>query len=304
MILIVNDVSFYYKSKKILNNIEFKVDKNKLISILGPNGVGKTTLLRCINQLLKPKTGVILLDNENILNFSKEKIAKNFSYVSQKSDVSRLTVFDHILMGRIPYFKWKISDKDLRIVHSIIKKLNLESISLRYIDEISGGELQKVCIARALVQDPKVLLMDEPTSSLDLKNQQEILKLITDIIHYHEVSTIMSLHDINIALRYSDEILFLKNGEIYAAVKPKEVTPDIIEEVYEVKVPTHYITAIYYGDTSALNEEEEKALNEFMTEYSKNGSPVFAFGEEEYFSHYNDVDNFGSTVVDTTITIF
>ena len=142
-------------------------------------------------------------------------------------------------MGRKPYIQWKLSEKDLRIVYSIIKKLKLENISLRYIDEISGGELQKVSIARALVQEPKVILMDEPTSSLDLKNQQEILKLIRDIIRSHDISTIMTAHDINIALRYSDRMMFLKNGKIYAAVTPKEVTPDIIQEVYDVKVNIH-----------------------------------------------------------------
>ena len=110
---------------------------------------------------------------------------------------------------------------------------------MSYIDEISGGELQKVSIARALVQDPKIILMDEPTSSLDLKNQQEILKLIQNINNSHNISTIMTAHDINIALRYSDRMIFLKKGQIYAIVTPKEVTPDIIEKVYDVKVNIH-----------------------------------------------------------------
>ncbi len=239
MKLKIEGISFYYKSKQVLNNIEFSVNKNELISILGPNGVGKTTLLRCINRILKPQSGVILLDEKNILDFSQNKIAQNISYVAQKLDTCRLTVFDAILMGRKPYIQWKVSEKDLKIVYSIIKKLNLENISLSYIDEISGGELQKVSIARALVQEPKVILMDEPTSSLDLKNQQEILKLIRDIIHSHNISTIMTAHDINIALRYSDRMMFLKNGQIYAAVTPDEVTPEIIEKVYEVKVNIH-----------------------------------------------------------------
>ena len=113
MKLKINGISFYYKSKQVLNNIEFNVNKNELISILGPNGVGKTTLLRCINRILKPQKGVILLDEKNILDFSQNKIAQNISYVAQKFDTCRLTVFDTILMGRKPYIQWKVSEKDL-----------------------------------------------------------------------------------------------------------------------------------------------------------------------------------------------
>lgn len=239
MKLTINNVSFYYKSKKALEGIEFNVNKNELVSILGPNGAGKTTLLRCINRILKPNSGTIFLEEKNILNISQNKIAQNISYVAQSIDTCKLTVFDTILLGRKPYIQWKISENDLRIVYSIIKKLNLENISLNYIDEISGGELQKVSIARALVQNPKIILMDEPTSNLDLKNQQEILKLIQNINNSHDISTIMTAHDINIALRYSDRMIFLKKGQIYAAVTPKKVTSDIIEKVYDVKVNIH-----------------------------------------------------------------
>ena len=239
MKLVINNISFKYKSKKALSDIEFNVNKNELVSILGPNGAGKTTLLRCINRILKPQSGAIFLEEKNILNLSQNKIAQNISYVPQRTDTCKLTVFDTILLGRKPYIQWKINENDLRIVYSIIKKLNLEKISLNYIDEISGGELQKTSIARALVQEPEIILMDEPTSSLDLKNQQEILKLILDIIHSHDISTIMTVHDINTALRYSDRMIFIKNGKIYAAVTPDKVTPDIIEEVYEVKVNIH-----------------------------------------------------------------
>ena len=239
MILSVNDISFKYSSKKNLDSVNFEVGENEIVSILGPNGAGKTTLLKCINKILKPFKGRIYLDQENVLNFTQNKIAQNISYVSQRPESNRLTVFDSILLGRKPHIKFTICEKDLRIVHSIIEKLNLEKISLRYTEEISGGELQKVAIARALVQESRIILMDEPTSSLDLKNQQEVLKLIYDISKSHNVSTIMTVHDINTALRYSDRILFLKNGTIYAQVAPNEVTSEIIEEVYDVKVNIH-----------------------------------------------------------------
>ena len=237
--LSVEGIHFKYKSLEVLKNINFNVQKNEIISILGPNGAGKTTLLKCINKILKPCKGNIYLNGINILKLSLNKISQNISYLAQKFETCKLTVFETILLGRIPHIQFRITEKDLRIVNSIIKKMKLEEISLRYIEEISGGELQKVSIARALVQDPKIILMDEPTSNLDLKNQTEILKLISDVSKNHDVSIIMTVHDINIALRYSNKILFLKNGTIYAEVAPNGVTPEIIEKVYDVKVNIH-----------------------------------------------------------------
>jgi iron complex transport system ATP-binding protein len=122
------------------------------------------------------------------------------------------------------------------IVEDTIKKLSLDEIALRYIDELSGGELQKVGIARAIAQNPKLLLLDEPTSSLDLKNQLEILDTVKDVVRKENVSAIMTMHDLNLAFRYSDKFLFLKNGTIFAAGSMEDVTPDIIREVYGVPV--------------------------------------------------------------------
>lgn len=246
MKLEVHGISFEYQSRKILNEITCKIEKNQFVSILGPNGVGKTTLLRCLNRILKPADGEILIENRNLLHLSRSDIAREISYVSQKSDTSRLTAFDAILMGRMPYIQWKVSDKDLKTVNSVIEILNMQPLMLKYIDQMSGGEFQKVCIARALVQEPTIMLLDEPTSSLDLKNQQEILNLISDIVHSHQISAIMTIHDINIALRYSDKILFLKNGVIHAAVTPAEVTPQIVEDVYDVKVHIHQVNQHRY----------------------------------------------------------
>jgi len=239
MMLEVKNLSFSYKRQKVLENISFASDKNQIISILGPNGAGKTTLLKCINRILKYKTGSVFIGGKSIDDFDQKKIAQNISYVPQRAEVSRLTVFDAVLLGRIPHIKFRSSEKDLKMVYSVIKKIKLESLSLRYLDELSSGELQKVFIARALSQDTKMIIMDEPTSSLDLKNQIEILKLIKDISRSHELAVVMTLHDINTALRYSDRILFLKKGRILYQCIPSEVTPEIIEDVYDVKVNIH-----------------------------------------------------------------
>jgi iron complex transport system ATP-binding protein len=234
MLLTVNGVAFYYRSHQVLKGVEFAVRQNELLAILGPNGVGKTTLLKCMNGILKPKTGTILVDHEDVLKLDQMAIARKLGYVPQRNNAARMTAFDAILLGRRPHIRWKTSECDLKIVHGAIQTLHLDRLALRYIDEMSGGELQKVHIARALVQQPKVLLLDEPTSSLDLKNQLEILTLIMNIVQGHAVSAIMTMHDLNLALRYADKFLFLKDGIIFVAGGREIVTPEVIAAVYDV----------------------------------------------------------------------
>jgi iron complex transport system ATP-binding protein len=236
MILEVDGVEFQYKSKEVLKNIKFELKRNEILSILGPNGVGKTTLLKCMNAILKPKRGIVLIEDEDVLKLEQIEIARRLGYVPQRCEPARLTAFDAILLGRMPHIKWNISTDDVMIVEDTIKKLSLDEIALRYIDELSGGELQKVGIARAIAQNPKLLLLDEPTSSLDLKNQLEILDTVKDVVRKENVSAIMTMHDLNLAFRYSDKFLFLKNGTIFAAGSMEDVTPDIIREVYGVPV--------------------------------------------------------------------
>jgi iron complex transport system ATP-binding protein len=236
MILEVNGVEFQYRSKEVLTDIRFHLKKNEILAILGPNGVGKTTLLKCMNAILKPKSGTILVDKEDVLKLEQIDIARRMGYVPQRCECARLTAFDAILLGRMPHIKWNITTEDVMLVEATIRKLHLEELALRYIDELSGGELQKVGIARAIAQNPKLLLLDEPTSSLDLKNQLEILNIVKDVVRKENVSAVMTMHDLNLAFRYADKFLFLKNGTIFAAGSMGEITPQTIEEVYGVPV--------------------------------------------------------------------
>ena len=236
MILKLRDVSFAYRSETVLEDVTFEVHEGELVAILGPNGVGKTTLLRCINAVLKPKLGSVLVDNEDIRHLHPTEVAKRIGYVAQKSESARLTAFDAILLGRKPYIRWNVSKHDMEIVDAAINRLGLEHLMLRYIDEMSGGEFQKVCIARAIVQEPKILLLDEPTASLDLKNQLDILGFIKHVVTGHGITGLMAVHDLNTALRYSDRFLFMKEGRILAFGSIEEVTTHMIEEVYGVKV--------------------------------------------------------------------
>ncbi|MFW5488358.1 MAG: ABC transporter ATP-binding protein [Desulfovibrio sp.] len=236
MKMCVNELAFRYNSAPVLEGVNFHLAPRELLAIMGPNGVGKTTLLKCMNGILAPSCGAVMVGEANVRSLDSFEIARRFGYVAQKSEAGRITVFDAVLMGRRPHIRWRVSENDLKIVDAAIKRLNLEKLSLRYIDSMSGGELQKVCIARALVQEPDILLLDEPTSSLDLSNQIEIMNIIRRVVVEHDVSAVMTIHDINTALRYCDKFLFLKGGRIFAACTQDDVTPEIINEVYGVQV--------------------------------------------------------------------
>lgn len=207
--------------------------------ILGPNGVGKTTLLRCINSILKPAQGAIWVDGRKMSELTPQQIARRVGYVAQQQTPGRMTAFDAILMGRRPHIQWRVSDEDLRIVDGAIKRLALQELAMRYIDQMSGGELQKVAIGRAMVQEPKLLLLDEPTSNLDLKNQLEILRLLRHAIQDHGMAAVMTMHNLNMALRFADKHLFLKDGRIFDVGRPEEISAETVKEVYGIAVEIH-----------------------------------------------------------------
>jgi len=207
--------------------------------ILGPNGVGKTTLLRCINSILKPAQGAIWVDGRKVSDLTPQQIARRVGYVPQQQTNGRMTAFDAILMGRRPHIQWRVSDEDLRIVDGAIKSLALQELAMRYIDQMSGGELQKVAIGRAMVQEPKLLLLDEPTSNLDLKNQLEILRLLRHAIQDHGMAAVMTMHNLNMALRFADKYLFLKDGRIFDVGRPEEISAETVKEVYGIAVEIH-----------------------------------------------------------------
>ena len=237
-------MEFSYKDRKILKGITFTVEAGDFVSILGKNGSGKSTLLKCINKVLIYEKGSILLNEEDIQNIENVKIAQKIAYVPQKFSVERSTVFDAILLGRRPYMTWNISEKDIEITKNIMDLLGIKSYALRYINELSGGELQKVVLARALVQDPEILLLDEPTSDLDLKNQYDVMNLLKTVAEDKKITPIIVLHDINLALRYSNKFIMLKEGKVFSYGGEDTVNVSTIKEVYGIDTYVKYINGV------------------------------------------------------------
>lgn len=241
MIVDIRHLDFSYRELGILEEINFNVQPGELLAILGPNGVGKTTLLKCLNGMHRATAGAVMVEGIDVLKMRPMEIATKIGYVSQKSEQARLTIFDAVLMGRKPHIKWRPSNRDLEIVEATIRHLHLQEMSLRFIDQLSGGELQKVCIARALVQEPRLLLLDEPTSALDLKNQFEIMRLLRHVVDEHGIGAVMTMHDLNKAMRYADSVLMLKDGKVFSHLNTSGVTEKMIEAVYGLPVEIHNI---------------------------------------------------------------
>ncbi len=233
----INDLTFSYSSVPVLKNITFDLSGSKFVSIMGPNGVGKSTLIHCINKILTPTEGTVMLDDQNVTEISIKEMAKIVGYVPYSAnDTFPLTVVDTVLMGRHPYSKWNTLDQDLDIVYDTLSRLGISHLAMRSFNELSAGQHQKVMLARGLVQEPKILLLDEPTSNLDVRHQLDVTKMLRALSREKDILVIMISHDINIAAKYSDEVIMMKGGTIYAVGTPKEViTENNLREVYGVE---------------------------------------------------------------------
>lgn len=234
MKLSVNDIGFSYNSSPVLENATFNVTAGTFTSLLGINGAGKTTLLKCCNRILSPSTGTVMVDEKNINDISLREVATHMGYVPQKGKDVDISVFEMVLMGRHPYSFWGPTSGDEDMVHEILALLELDHLAHRPFYTLSGGEAQKVLVGRALAQDPDILLLDEPTSSLDLKNQLIIMDLLKHLAHEHNLAVLATIHDINLALRHSDQVLMLKDHAVCWAGHPEDVTGELIKTVYGI----------------------------------------------------------------------
>lgn len=241
MSLQVKNLSFHYGRRPVLKNIDFRVEVGEAAGLVGPNGAGKSTLLKCINRILTPDVGAVWVDERNIARTSLKERARLFGYVPQSApNAFAATVFDTVLLGRRPYVDWTVDAASMDKVFDVLVAMNLDHMAMRQFNELSGGEQQRVLMARALAQEPKILLLDEPTSNLDVKHQMEVMDLVMNIVREEKMSVIMAIHDLNLASQYSDRLLFMKEGELQICGAPEEtLVPVAIKQVYGIDSMIH-----------------------------------------------------------------
>ena len=240
MLLQIEDVDFYYESSKILNKITFQVKKGEILGVMGPNGSGKTTLLRCISNVLTPVHGTVLIDRQHVTSLTRKEIAQTIGVVPQSSHIDfAFTAFEIVMMGRTPHIGrfGRESVKDYEIARKAMQKTDTLHLSDRLFDELSGGEKQRVIVARALCQQPRILLLDEPTIHLDMGCQFEIMDLVKELCTQEDMVVVTVLHDLNLAAQYCDNIILLDSGAIVSAGPPNNVlTPENIKKTYDIHV--------------------------------------------------------------------
>lgn len=248
MNLETKDLKVLLNKNEILKGIDIELGNKEFIGVIGPNGSGKSTLLKCLYRNLSPSSGSIYIDKIEIEKISTRESAKKIGVLAQHNHHSfDFTVLDMVLMGRSPYKKLMDRDtkEDYDIVYEAIDKVNIRHLSNRSFNSLSGGEQQRVILARALAQKTKCLILDEPTNHLDIKYQLQLMEIVKDL----GIEVIAAIHDLNIAAMYCDKIYVLKNGEIVAYGTPKDVlTKELIKEVYDV-------------DAKVIKDKEDNSIN-------------------------------------------
>jgi len=235
-------VKKYHTGDLAINGVDLKVEKGQVMALIGPSGAGKSTLIRCVNRLENPTSGEIWLNGENIVKMRSGKLRRarrNMGMIFQEyALVERLTVMENVLSGRLGYvgfwrsFLRKFPQSDINAAFGLLEKVGLDTMVNKRADELSGGQRQRVGIARALIQKPDIILVDEPTASLDPKTSRQIMRLITELCEENQLAAIINIHDVALAQMYAERIVGLREGSIVYDGPPDDLKPDVLTEIY------------------------------------------------------------------------
>ena len=234
----IDDLRFRYSKNgaPVLNGASLELKQGEIGILLGKNGSGKTTLFKNILGIEKPSGGTVQFDGENLLRMNRRERARRIAYVPQHIHFGDLTVFDSVLMGRVSYFGMKASREDYEAVEAILRDMQLLDFANRSAEALSGGEKQKIAIARAMAQEPKLMIFDEPTGNLDMANEQLIIEEAKHLAKEKSIAILSSLHDLNQALAFGDTFFFMVGGAVKYAGSRQIITPEILKETFDVDV--------------------------------------------------------------------
>lgn len=234
----INDLHFRYSKNgpAVLNGASLELQQGEVGILLGKNGSGKTTLFKNILGIEKPQAGSIRFENEDLLKMNRRQRARRIAYVPQHIHFGDLTVFDSVLMGRVSYFGMQAGREDYEAVEKILADMQLLSFANRSAEALSGGEKQKIAIARAMAQEPKLMIFDEPTGNLDIANEQLIIEEAKKLAKEKNISVLSSLHDLNQALYFGDRFFFMKDGQVKYTGGREIWTPEALKDIFDVNV--------------------------------------------------------------------
>jgi len=265
MLKIIDLTKVYRTGAKALTSVSFEVDLPQVLAIIGPSGAGKSTLIRCINRLIDPTSGQIMLDGTNLVTLSRSDLRKarrRMGMIFQEYNlVDRLTVMENLLSGRLGYvsfwkaYRRKFPSEDIAVAFQLLDRVGLEGYQDTRADELSGGQRQRVGIARALMQQPDLLLVDEPTASLDPKTSRQIMRIIVELAHERGTPALVNIHDVGLAQSFADRIIGLREGEIVFDGTSENITADVLTEIYGEE---DWSTTIRKVDDDGPDDDPEK----------------------------------------------
>ena len=265
MLKIIDLNKEYRTGDKALKGVSFEVDLPQVVAIIGPSGAGKSTLIRCINRLIEPSSGQVMLDGTNLVTLSRSelrKVRRRMGMIFQEYNlVDRLTVMENLLSGRLGYvsfwkaYRRKFPSQDIVTAFKLLDRVGLEGYQDTRADELSGGQRQRVGIARALMQQPDLLLVDEPTASLDPKTSRQIMRIIVELAHERGTPALVNIHDVGLAQSFSDRIIGLREGEIVFNGTSENISADVLTEIYGEE---DWSTTIRKADDDGPDDDPEK----------------------------------------------
>ena len=236
MSILYKDLRFAYHKSEVLKGLSGQINSGGFYAVIGPNGCGKSTFIKCLNNILHPQKGEIRINNRPIQKYKARQLSQVIGYVEQSSRMLfPLDVYSTVMLGRRPYVGWLPGARDRETVLQVIEDMGLNQKTTTHLNELSGGEQQRVHIARALAQQPSILLLDEPTSSLDLKYQMEVMKILKKISQ-QGITIVAAIHDLNLALRFATHFILMKEGKIIEQGEKEVLTEENIHRLYDTRV--------------------------------------------------------------------